>query len=404
MVDDDLPTRAAVAVFSVAESGDGTAVSANLPPTWTPNPASVSTLPPPLPPVQPVNPVAATQPPVNLPTNTPRPTRTPAPTPTSDATATPYVSFIPTLLPSTELGPSKLGLHVVRNNDPGIMEFVRQAQPAVMKAVDDLGFTMEIRTVSPRTIIIGRINAPDQTYVGIPEETARDFVNAQLGRYLAYPAVDYWEGWNEPDPKMENMAWYARFEQERVRLLAQHGLRAAIGGFSTGVPEMDAFALFVPAIETALQYRGILSLHEYGAPDITYLYGDPLPGYPTYPDRGSLKFRYRWYYQDILEPAGLVIPLVISEAGIDGIIGNRPGPQGEGWKDFQEYWVQQGWGATGPEAFINQLAWYDNGVRLDGYVIGFTVFTAGGIGQWHSYDVNEILPDLTAYVISQRFR
>jgi hypothetical protein len=214
--------------------------------------------------------------------------------------------------------------------------------------------------------------------------------------------VDYWEGWNEPDPNLDNMPWFARFEQERVRLLAQHGLKAAIGGFPTGVPEMDEFALFLPAIETAKQYNAILTLHEYGAPDMTFLYGEPLPGYPAYPDRGALTFRYRWYYREFLEPMNLIIPLVISEAGIDGIIGNRPGPSGWGWADFQDYWVEQGWADNGVEAFIRQLAWYDNGVREDGYVIGFTVFTAGGFLHWEKYDINPILPEITNYVISQQ--
>ena len=126
--------------------------------------------------------------------------------------------------------------------------------------------------------------------------------------------------------------------------------------------------------------------------DMAYLYGDPLPGYPAYPDRGSLTFRYRWFFREFLEPGGMVIPLVISEAGIDGIIGNRPGPPGLGWWDFQSYWEQLGLGATGREAFINQLAWYDAGVRQDGYLIGFTIFTAGGFGYWENYDINPLLP------------
>jgi hypothetical protein len=241
-----------------------------------------------------------------------------------------------------------------------------------------------------------------QDFVGSPEEAAQRFVEEQLPQYLLNPAVDYWEGWNEPDPNMDNMAWFARFEQERVRLLASHGLRAAIGGFPTGVPEIEEFALFLPAVETAIEYRGILTLHEYGAPDMTFLYGAALPGYTAHPDRGALTFRYRWFYGELLEPAGLVIPLVISEAGIDGILGNRPGPGGLGWSYFQEYWVEQGWGSDGIEAFINQLAWYDAGVRQDGYVIGFTVFTAGGFGYWEKYDINPILPDLTNYVRSQQ--
>ncbi|MCZ7668953.1 MAG: hypothetical protein M5U34_18035 [Chloroflexi bacterium] len=74
-----------------------------------------------------------------------------------------------------------------------------------------------------------------------------------------------------------------------------------------------------------------------------------------------------------------MLPLVISEAGIDGIIGGQPGPAGFGWSYFADYWVAQGLGGSGIEAFVNQLNWYDNGVREDGYVIGFTVFTAGGI-------------------------
>lgn len=400
-----LPTRAAVVALPAVHGEDTAVTNPNLlPSTWTPAPIPVDAPPPPPPDTPVPGPTSTAVPIANLPTNTPRPTRTPMPTPTSDATATPYVSYIPILPPSNELGPSKLGLHVIRNNDAGINEFVRLGQPAVIKALDSFGYVAEIKALSPRTIVVGRIDDIAQNYVGNPEEAARRYVDSQLNQYLANPAVDYWEGWNEPDPNLENMPWYARFEQERVRLLAQHGLRAAIGGFSAGVPEMDEFMLFLPAIETALAHRGILTLHEYSAPDMTFLYGEPLPGYPTYPDRGSLTFRYRWYYREILEPAGLVIPLVISEAGVDGIIGNRPGPQGKGWRDFQEFWVQQGWGRTGPEAFINQLAWYDNGVRLDGYVIGFTVFTAGGIGNWMSYDVNPILPDLTAYVISQRNR
>jgi len=86
------------------------------------------------------------------------PSRTPtaSPTATPTATATRYVSVIGNLPPTDELGPSKLGLHVVRNNDPNILEFVRKAQPAVMKAVDDLGFLAEVKAVSPRTITIGR--------------------------------------------------------------------------------------------------------------------------------------------------------------------------------------------------------------------------------------------------------
>lgn len=336
------------------------------------------------------------------------PSRTPTPTPTHTPTYTPSPTPIPSATPLGN-GPylqgdpnrSKLSIHVIFNNDPRIMTFVRQARPAVIKGVDDFGFLAEVEQESPHTIIVARRNWAHQEYEGSPEQAARDFVQAQLREYQLNPAIDFWEGWNEPDPGLDRMNWYTRFEQERVRELARYGFKAAIGGFATGVPEMDEFALFLPAIETAMQYGGILTLHEYSAPVMTYGYGSALPGYPFHEDRGSLTFRYRWYYEELLIPRGLVIPLVISEAGIDGVIGNRPGPDGLGWADFQKYAVDQGWGQSGEEAFINQLAWYDAGVRQDDYVLGFTVFTAGPVAQWGPYNIGSVLSEMADYVRSQ---
>lgn len=334
----------------------------------------------------------------------------PSHTPTPSATYTPSPTYTPSVTrpPSAQgtnyyypfvIDPrrSKLSIHVIRPNSPDIEEFIRQVQPNVIKLLDDFGLSEETKRVSPRTIIVGRVNTFDQQYNGIPEEEARNYVQANLAKYQANPAIDYWEGWNEPDPGLDRMGWYARFEQERVREMARYGLRTAIGGFATGVPEINEFALFIPAIETAMQYGAILTLHEYSAPVITYGYGSALPGYPYHADRGSLTLRYRWYYRELLEPAGLVIPLVITEAGIDGTLGDRPGPAGYGWADFQDYAVEQGWGSDGEEAFVNQMAWYDTEVRKDNYVLGFTIFTAGSFGHWRNYEIKDVLPRLTEY-------
>lgn len=295
-------------------------------------------------------------------------------------------------------GASKLGLHVVRNNSPWIMEFIRRVRPAVVKAVDDVGWLGDVKRESPTTITIGRLSPTHQDINGDPAAAAQAFVAGQLQRYQLNPGVDYWEGWNEPDPN-EEMWWYAAFEAERVRLLAEQGFKAAVGGFASGVPEWDEFIAFLPAIEAAKQYGGILSLHEYGAPTMDYLVGSPLPGWPGYADRGVLALRYRWWYEEILIPRGLTVPLVISEAGIDGIImaGQRAGPDGLGWEDFASYWGDVGL-IGGPEGYVQQLAWYDSELQRDGYVIGFTVFTAGGGDRWDSYDVNRILPEMARYV------
>jgi len=325
----------------------------------------------------------------------------------SDPSPTPSPTVLPSLTPTrapnwpeplAAPGASKLGLHVVRNNSTWIMEFVRRVRPAAIKAVDDVGWLTEVKQVSPETVTIGRLMPTHQDMNGDPTLAAQAFVAGQLTRYQLNPGVDYWEGWNEPDPN-ENMAWYATFEAERVRLLAEQGFKAAVGGFAAGVPEWDELLAFLPAIEAVQQHGGILTLHEYAAPTIDYLVGSPLPGWPAYSDRGVLALRYRWWYEEILIPRGLVVPLVISEAGIDGILmsGQRPGGEGLGWQDFTGYWGELGMGG-GAEAYLGQLAWYDSQLQADEYVIGFTIFTAGGGDRWRSYDLNSILPLLARYV------
>ena len=325
------------------------------------------------------------------PTATPPPTPTPLPTPDW-----------PSAL--SQPGSSKLGLHVIQNNSPDIMEFVRRTKPAVVKALGGFGWATEVKKASPETVTVGRLleDADEGIMTGDPEKAAQDFVARHLEEYRLNPGVDYWEGWNEPLPR-SNMAWYARFEAERARRMADHGFRVAIGGFATGTPEWDEFAEFLPAIKVALAHDGILTLHEYAAPTLDYRVGEGLPGHPAYPERGVLMLRYRWWYEDLLKPRGLVIPLVISEGGIDGQVAQELAPPGLGWRDFTEYWGQQGLGEDGTQAYIQQLAWYDRQLQQDDYVTGVAIFTAGSpAGHWPSFDITAILPELAKYVVSQR--
>lgn len=327
------------------------------------------------------------------PTATPGPTSTPAPTPTP----TP-----PWPEPLEKPGRSKLGLHVEWNNSPDIMEFIRRTRPAVIKAAGDLGFLAEVKEVSPTTVTVARLAQGPQKAEGDPVLAARDFVARNLEQYQLNPAVDYWEGWNEPDVRGK-LDWYAAFEAERARVMAGHGLHVAVGAFSAGVPEWEDFAAFLPAIEAAHKYGGIFTLHEYDAPTLNRSLGAGLPRRPAHPDRGALMLRYRWWYEDFLKPRGLVVPLVISEAGIDGAIGNRPGPSGRGWRDFTGYWATHGSGDNGVQVYIKQLAWYDAQLQQDDYVIGFAVFTAGVItDRWNSFDVTDILRSIAIYVVSQK--
>ena len=378
-----LPTIMPVAAVPTGLGGEAAVDANNLPPTFTPGPGIT---PAPFDAPREQGAVLATVDPSitpTIPTITPRPTQTPTPSITPSPTDLPPIEARSNSIQApvvVHYNQSRLGVHVVLDNNAGIMNFVRFAKPAVIKGVDSLGFLREVKEVSPTTVTIGRVDDIFiQNYIGEPEEAAREYVNKHLRTYQLNPGADYWEGWNEPDPGMQWMSWYARFEQERVKLMAQHGFRSAIGGFPPGVPELEEFQLFVPAVETALRYGGIMTLHEGEfTGDLRNLYGSALPGYPYYADRGAMAFRYRWFYREILEPAGLAIPLVISELNFAG------------------------WHTTTADNFIyNQLAWYDSEARKDPYVIGFTVFTAGANTQWRNYDLNSIMPELTDYVNSQ---
>ncbi len=299
-------------------------------------------------------------------------------------------------------GRSKLGLHVTRNSDAAIMAFVEDAQPAVIVAVGDLGWLSDVKEVSPDTITIGRLEEVDQTLTGDPVERAREFVNGHAGQYLANPGVDYWLGWNEPGiDGPDQMAWYAQFESERVLAMAEIGLRAAIGNFSTGTPEADEFAAFVPAIMAAKNNQGILALHEYAAPSMREGVGHGIPGLDASLDAGALTLRYRYWYETYLRHNDLVIPLVITEAGIDGgVLTSLPGDYA-GWETFAGE-QPEGMQRITLDDYLVDLDWYDNELRRDPYVYGFAVFNVGNPeGEWASFDLTSELSSLTSIALSK---
>lgn len=318
---------------------------------------------------------------------------------------------IPTPAPAS--GPSKLGFHITLSSG-GVVEFAAAVRPAVMKGVEDIGVLRDIKAVSPGTMTIGRFIVDEwQTQVGVgdPSEQAIAFVESQLERYEPHRAyVDYWEGYNEVTAN-PHVAWYAQFEATRACEMQKYGYRAAIGGFSTGTPEPWEFELFLPAIEAGIRCGAILHLHEYGAPTYYLWWGEGIPsvpGNPHYPDRGPLAGRYRWFYRDYLIPQGLVIPLVISEAGVDGLVAMAQRPEatytGPGWLNFRDFWVQQGLTNDPTRFYVDQLIWYDSLLRQDSYVIGATIYTiAGGCcPQQATYEAADTIPLLTQYMQSLR--
>jgi hypothetical protein len=275
---------------------------------------------------------------------------------------------------------SKLGIQTAYF--PGeIWSFIDEAQPAVVKLLGNYGSAGEIKMRSPGTFVVGRVHEPQswEQRTGDPKVRAQEWFQRNRDKIISSPNIDCWEGYNEPVPQNSSeMSWYADFESERIKLLAQVGAKACIGTFSVGQPDdLNLWPSFFPAIETALQYGGYLNLHEYDAPTMT-------ASFDFSSEEGWRTGRYRKVYNQYLIPNNLKIPLIISEAGIDGgVIGER----GRGWKSYED-----------AQAYLEDLKWYDSLLREDDYVIGAAIFGWGMYG-WDDFEITpELAQLLTEYI------
>jgi hypothetical protein len=274
------------------------------------------------------------------------------------------------------------------------MDLIATRNVAVLKTLEfDPAFLAEVKTRSPETLIVGRVTLGqlDLNRADMRAE-ARRAVDAVLPLALderRVGLVDAWEGFNEPVPGDEDqMRKLAELEAERVRLLAEHGLRAVVGNFGAGQPPLEWWPAFRPALEAAQAHGGYLGLHEYSAPTIWFNTNrEPLDFRANLADEGWLTLRYRKVYRQFLIPWGLRLPLLITECGVDGLVGDRPGPPGNGWKDFAGYWQELGMGPDAPGNYVEQLAWYDGELQLDDYVAGATVFAMTAFQDWRSYEI-----------------
>lgn len=372
-------------------------------PTRTPRPAAPTGTP-----TASLTPTASATP-TATPSWTPRPPTTIATftrTATATATRPPPPTATPTATPFPPGPPTKLGLFISRN-DPRIFDLLSTGNVAIIKTLEyDPNFVTDIKKLSPKTLLIGRIDLPQLDLAGLtdPRGAARAYADKLLPiatEPRRKAAIDAWEAYNEPVAEtVEHMTRLAQFEAERTGLLAAQGLRSVVGNFSTGTPPLELWPHFRPALEAALRHRGYLGLHEYSAPTIQFgTPQDPL-GWGTDPaQEGWLTLRYRKVYRGYLAPNGLVLPLLITETGVDGAVANRPGPPAEGWMDFRQYWDELGMGKDAAGNYVEQLAWYDTCLRQDDYVLGAAIFAAAASPGFHTYEVlDEVFPILQQYL------
>ncbi len=288
-------------------------------------------------------------------------------------------------------GPSKLGLHTIKPD--GAFPFVKAvreagAHVALVKALGGLGLLREVKAVSPETITVGRVGDVQTVEVqGDPAETAGWVMETHMARWVEERDVtDYWEVLNEVDPAgVEGHLWLARFYLRALEMAEAQGFKLALFSYSTGVPEMDEWAAIVETgiFARARQGGHILALHEYGWPRADAGWGAGLAGQKvTDPDRGILMGRYRHLYRDFLIPRDEVIPLAITECGLDSTVVGQPM-------------------SALPADFLEQMKWYDDVLTADEYVLGGALFTLGGDEGWGAFNVGPFLPELQAYIIQR---
>lgn len=319
------------------------------------------------------------------PTEIPTPSNTPPPTPTPVPPATPFPPGVAT----------KLGLFIGYQHDV-VIDMLRTQNVAFIKTLEYDPNLMEfIKQTSPSTVLVARYSDLPQLNLATldPMAEARRFVETLLPiatepKRLAN--IDAWESYNEPVPaNRDEMERLSDFEAERTRLLAAAGVRSCVGNFATGTPDLALWPYFFGALQAVKETNGYLGLHEYSAPYMWFGTGRyQLIEGTDEGDEGWLTLRYRKVYRQYLQPAGLDVPLLITETGIDGQVQNRTGPNGLGWQDFQDYWKAEGQvRTTGAGFYVEQLAWYDAELQQDSYVKGASIFALAAPVGWSTFEL-----------------
>jgi len=294
---------------------------------------------------------------------------------------------------------SKLSLHLIARYTPGAEQVVA-AGPRVLKVLDLHGEMLraarDYKTRWPDGQVVLRIYTQVSYPVGSdPAAAGRDYWE----RFLAPPLrqlpaedrklLDFVEGPNECEAypaweTVENAAWFARFWQALAPLIHAAGFKACVGSIPVGNPpgtpeEIDArIRAFIPALRQVHGLGGAWSYHAYSLKYTTDL-GEEL----------WTSLRYRRFYDLFRQEAPdlLDLPLILTEAGID-LAGNAE---------------KDGWQARGDAAkFQRWLAWFDEQLRQDPYVLGATLFQCGDPTGWRSFETEPINPWLAGHLRTVR--
>lgn len=314
---------------------------------------------------------------------------------------------------------SKLGLHLQRLT-PDARQWL-SAGARLARLTGDLSAARVLAELHPDALLIGAAQnqvdlALEARHGARAEVSARAFVNAQRGAYDQYPQITGWEGPTAPAlgpaanyEALRLMAWYAAFEAERVNALAELGLRAVVGNFASGGPDLPLWSAFLPALDAAETHAGWLGLQEHSAPWLWSLTGARQPVGSPAPElkedssalTGWTTLRYRLVRERALRPNGLdALPIIITSLRLDRIAAGDPDRPTGPWTELLDFWREQDgeadpipyWRAAAetrdPARYIaEQLAWYDGEIQRDPQVVGAVVGIVGADDAHAAYEL-----------------
>lgn len=265
----------------------------------------------------------------------------------------------------------KLGLHIVEGFSGPLCKS-DGTPPRLVKLVDaSVGYVRQVRAqVGPRCVILIRWYEPEQPLTD-PTARARQWFERRraemlLMREAAGPNIAF-EAYNEIPDHLATA--YCRFECERLALMHAAGLRAVVGNFSVGTPDLPTWAAYRPMLQ-AMREGDLLGLHEY---------------WSDHADLGNHWHVGRWRLLPELDG----IPIVVTECGRD-VVEGRGQP---GWRK-----------SCGADAFLVDLRVYNSILMQQDRILGATVFGGGKIySPWQSFEVNDIWPRVVAEYNSHRY-
>ena len=258
---------------------------------------------------------------------------------------------------------SKLSIHWQIPGIPGwAHDFTAKAKPMYMKVMDP---GTEDPFPECHTIVRTFVNNSESDYlVSMGAAGADIWVDDHLSYYMARPWAHAFEAPNEPSIwHPEILAAFPAFTQRFIYRMHDIGKRAVVGNINVGHWQPDQ----TDKIGQAIQGADYIATHEYGH----------LEGMWHEPDQTWLCLRYRRLAQWLGELGYQIPPWLITECGIDEIIGGVH----KAWKDVP----------LTVEQYTEQLIWYEKELRKDDFVKGAFIFTATPTGEWMNFEVHEEL-------------